>query len=499
MKVIKDVYMPILKRIKNKSMNMKKKIIVAMILVTLLPALFAGLVTELIFYDISTDSVHDFSSYENLFISYFLGTNQFAEKIKEDFDNQSNPQELVELFEAYKDDERFEGLGVILLLDDALFYQSSNIDETIDIIELEEDEDGFSYKVANGKYITFREVNFVYADGENLNMLFVLDSEHMFMTIAKYWISYVAYFILILIVFIIILLWWIKKSMDKPLNGIREMTQKMKSGDLESPLVYENEDEFKELANSIEELRLSLQESLKNQQRLEEEKSQIIRNVSHDLRTPLTAIRGYVAGIKDGVAKDPETINEYLDTIQVKADAIDSLINDLKVLSDLDDEIETYNFRDMNLMDFIKDCVEDMSFDVKHVGGNFELESSSDLCLVNADPLKLKRIFTNIIENSIKYRSDHPLLIKLAVQCEEESVFIRISDNGIGVDIGLKDKLFERFFRADSARGSETGGSGIGLSICKDIIKKHQGTIEAFPGVAGGLTIEMSFPLRRQL
>ncbi len=97
-------------------------------------------------------------------------------------------------------------------------------------------------------------------------------------------------------------------------------------------------------------------------------------------------------------------------------------------------------------MDFIKDCVEDMSFDVKHVGGTLELESSSECCHVHADPIKLKRIFTNIIENSIKYRSDHDLLIKLAVQCESESIFIRISDNGIGVDIALKDKLFERFF-----------------------------------------------------
>jgi len=482
---------------KNYKWTVKRKLVAAMILITLIPGLLAGVVNEVFFYNIVNDQSNDFSSYTNLFISYFLKTDEIADELEKTVNMNLEPEMVVKKLNRYFENEGIGGGGFLVYINEELYYQSAIITDKKLRYEYVDDEVE-DYWIINDRYYEFRNLELVYSDGSELDVLFVLDDEYGFREISKFWISYALYYIVTLTLLILSILWWIKRSIDKPLASIQNTASSMKYGDLDSPLIYDEDDEFSELAHGIEELRKSLKESLIQQKKLEEEKSQIIRNVSHDLRTPLTAIRGYVQGIKDGVAKDPETIGEYLDTIQMKADAIDSLINDLKVLSDLDDEIEDYQFQKMNIIEFLSDCVDDMSFDIKQLGGNIKLDDVNDTCEIEADPLKLKRVFTNIIENSMKYRGVESLEIRIGVQCEEDHVSIRVVDNGIGLDKGLKDLIFERFFRADQSRSSDTGGSGIGLSICKDIVAKHQGTVEAFPGVDQGLTIEVSFPLRRK-
>lgn len=489
--------MQILKNKFKKKLDLKQKMIVAMIVATLVPAFLSGIVSELVYYKIYDDEAYEVSDMEDVVLDYIIGANQFVESINSQFKGVVNGEDLIKVFKESNDLKKYEGLDMLLMQNHSLYYQSNNLisDRTIEVEIIGES----SMKLVNEQFLVVREENYIDKFDNDIEMLLVLDGGGMFKDAIEYFIAYIASYIIIMSISIISLLFWIKRSLDLPLKGIKEATYKMKCGDLDTPLTYENDDEFKELANSIEELRRSLKESIGQQRILEEEKSQIIRNVSHDLRTPLTAIRGYVQGIKDGVAKDQDTINEYLDTIQLKANAVDSLINDLKVLSDLDDEIEDYQFRKLDLVTFLKDCVEDMSFDVKQVNGQIALFITDDQCIVNVDPLKLKRVFTNIITNSIKYRSNDPLRLKIGVECEKELVFIRVTDNGIGIDMSLKDKIFDRFFRADIARGSDTGGSGIGLSICKEIMSKHNGTIEAFPGITRGLTIEMSFKLRGEL
>ena len=273
---------------------------------------------------------------------------------------------------------------------------------------------------------------------------------------------------------------WIYRSIAVPLVKLKKATKNIKEGNLDFVLEVEGNDEFSQLCQDFEEMRKRLKESTEEKILMDKENKELISNISHDLKTPITAVKGYVEGLLDGVADTPEKQQKYLRTIYNKANDMDRLINELTYYSSIDNNRIPYNFHRINVAEFFADCVEDVGLDLesKNIQLNYSNMVEPDTRII-ADPEQLKKVINNIIGNSIKYMDKEKGVIDIRLLDEVDSIRVEIEDNGKGIAAKDLGNIFERFYRTDASRNSMKGGSGIGLSIVKKIIEDHGGYIWA--------------------
>ncbi|MCR4990834.1 MAG: HAMP domain-containing histidine kinase [Lachnospiraceae bacterium] len=274
---------------------------------------------------------------------------------------------------------------------------------------------------------------------------------------------------------------WIAKSIISPINELNVAMQNIAEGNLDYRLGENTGGEFGTLYKNYEEMRLRLKESADEKLIADSRNRELVSNITHDLKTPITSIKGYVEGIMDGVADTPEKMDKYIKTIYNKANDMDKLINELTVYSGIDSNRVPYHFLRINVSDYFKDCIEEVGLDLesKNIKLDYLNLTSPDTQII-ADPEQLKRVINNIIGNSVKYidRTKTPQ-IDIRILDESESIKIEIEDNGRGISPRDLPNIFERFYRSDSSRNSSRGGSGIGLSIVKKIVEDHGGFIWA--------------------
>lgn len=273
---------------------------------------------------------------------------------------------------------------------------------------------------------------------------------------------------------------WINKDIYKPLKELSAAMQHIAEGDFDYRMTQAREDELGTLFENYEQMRLQLKENEEEKADNEKKSKELVSNISHDLKTPITSIKGYVEGIMDGVADTPEKMDKYIKTIYNKANDMDKLINELTTYSGIDSNKIPYHFHIINVSDYFSDCVEEVGLDLesKNIHLNYTNLAPADTCIV-ADPEQLKKVINNIIGNSIKYMGHNNGVIDIRILDEGESVKIEIEDNGKGIPAKDIGNVFERFFRSDASRNSMQGGSGIGLSIVKKIIEDHGGYVWA--------------------
>lgn len=273
---------------------------------------------------------------------------------------------------------------------------------------------------------------------------------------------------------------WINKDIYKPLKELSAAMQHIAEGDFDYRMTQVREDELGTLFENYEQMRLQLKENEEEKADNEKKSKELVSNISHDLKTPITSIKGYVEGIMDGVADTPEKMDKYIKTIYNKANDMDKLINELTTYSGIDSNKIPYHFHIINVSDYFSDCVEEVGLDLesKNIHLNYTNLAPADTCIV-ADPEQLKKVINNIIGNSIKYMGHNNGVIDIRILDEGESVKIEIEDNGKGIPAKDIGNVFERFFRSDASRNSMQGGSGIGLSIVKKIIEDHGGYVWA--------------------
>lgn len=284
----------------------------------------------------------------------------------------------------------------------------------------------------------------------------------------------------------------------KPVNKLNEAIKRVSSGDLDFTVEETGRGEMSGMINEFEDMRRRLKETLDERLRDEKENRELISNISHDLKTPITAIKGYVEGIMDGVADSPEKMDKYLRTIYTKANDMTHLINELTVYSQIDTNRIPYNFHRLNVTDYFSDCADELGLELEDKGIGFEYTNNvSEDVLIIADPEQLRRVINNIIGNSVKYmdKDNGNGKISIAVTDISDSVRIEIADNGRGISKEDLPYIFDRFYRTDASRNSSQGGSGIGLSIVKKIIEDHGGFIWATSEVNRGTT--MHFVIRK--
>lgn len=273
---------------------------------------------------------------------------------------------------------------------------------------------------------------------------------------------------------------WIYRSVAAPLVKLRKATQNIKEGNLDFVLDVEGTDEFSELCRDFEEMRRRLKESAEEKIAMDKENKELISNISHDLKTPITAVKGYVEGIMDGVANTPEKMDRYIKTIYNKANEMDRLINELTFYSKIDTDRIPYTFNKINVASYFSDCKEEIALDLANK--NIELAYfnyvDEDVMII-ADAEQLKRVINNIIGNSVKYMDKPKGYINIRIKDVGDFIQVEIEDNGPGIAMKDLPLIFERFYRADASRNSARGGSGIGLSIVRKIIEDHGGKIWA--------------------
>ena len=291
---------------------------------------------------------------------------------------------------------------------------------------------------------------------------------------------------------------WIRRGVFNPVNKLNIAMKKIKEGDFEYVLETDAKGEIGDLYRNYEDMRLRLKESTEESAENEKQNRELISNISHDLKTPITAIKGYVEGIMDGVADTPEKMDKYIKTIYNKANDMERLINELTYYSGIDNNRIPYNFHRINVTDYFGDCVEEVGMDLeqRNIRLNYSNLVSPDTVVI-ADPEQMKKVINNIISNSIKYMDKPNGVIDIRILDEVDSIRVEIEDNGKGIAQKDLGRIFERFYRTDASRNSAQGGSGIGLSIVKKIIEDHGGYIWATAKEGEGTC--MHFVLRKYI
>lgn len=279
------------------------------------------------------------------------------------------------------------------------------------------------------------------------------------------------------IVFIVIFIIVTNRKM-KYLDEIAVGLKNIANGKLSYRIEERGSDEIRNLAANINYMAGEVNRKIEAERMAEKTKADLITNVSHDLRTPLTSIMGYIGLIKEGRYENEKTMKEYLDIAFNKSQKLKALIEDLFEYTKLDNGGIKINKSEVNISEFIFQLTEELIPLFEENNLNIIKSSSEEKIFVELDPDKMLRVFENLLTNSIKY-SFKPGNIVVAVYESDGYVTVAIRNKGNNIPKDRLDKLFDRFYRVEESRNAQTGGTGLGLAIAKNIVQLHDGQIWA--------------------
>jgi histidine kinase len=349
-------------------------------------------------------------------------------------------------------------------------------------------------KIGSETY-SIKQLDFYLPDRSKASLFLLKDASPVVKFTRTFFPLLLAMLILILIFTNGLLTYYVSKSIIKPINSLKDAAEKIGQGQLDDPLVVKGKDEISQLTHSFEEMRKQLKSSTEMQKQYEINRKELIAHISHDLKTPITAIKGYVEGIRDGVANTADKQERYLQTIYQKSVDLDHLIDELFLYSKLDLKKLPFHFIILNLKSYLVDFVEELSFELekRNIQLSFHYDEQMSY-FIKADQEKLRRVFSNIMDNSLKYMDKESGEIAISLVAKKEQIIVSIHDNGPGIPEASLPYVFDQFFRAEQSRNKLTGGSGLGLSIAKMIIAEHSGDITANSQPGAGTTISIIFP-----
>lgn len=279
----------------------------------------------------------------------------------------------------------------------------------------------------------------------------------------------------VLAVFVTFMTQLLSISVQKPIRDLNAAANEIKNGNLSFNVLGSEYDEINELCQSFDNMRLELKLSRKRTQEMNAERNMLLANISHDLKTPITSIIGYIEGINDGLCDTPEKMNLYLNTIYKKTQLINDMVNNLSTYSKLELSRLEFNFSECDLNAFVKDFLADYALDLERNNLSLKTDFSPAPLPVKADLEKLSRVLSNVINNSIKYMDGESGKLFVHTYSADNGAYIEISDDGIGIAEEELEKVFEGFYRVDSSRNLNKSGSGLGLGIAKQIVERHGG------------------------
>ena len=280
------------------------------------------------------------------------------------------------------------------------------------------------------------------------------------------------------------------RHISQPLDTLTVGVARIRDGDLDTPIAYQEADEFKAACDAVDEMAARLKASLEQQQQEQQKKQELIAGMSHDLKSPLTSIRAYTEALLDGVAKDETAKQRYLQTIHAKEADIEAMVNRLFAFAKMDASTCPIHPETIPLRQTIQELAEEWD-----AGGmTIQIEIPAAL-QVTADPELLHRVLVNLLSNSKKYSGRKTVHVTISAEISNGLAEIVFADNGAGVTEEQLPKLFDAFYRGDAARTAPGEGSGLGLAIVKKSIEGMGGSVRAENAAAGGLKILFTLPL----
>lgn len=294
------------------------------------------------------------------------------------------------------------------------------------------------------------------------------------------------------------LLWITTRDIVRPLRQLEQGSRRIAEGDLNFRLESKVRNEVGSVIRSYEKMRSELQRSIDAQLALEENRKELISNISHDLKTPLTSIKGYVEGIRVGIADDPEKLKKYIDVIYSKTQDMDRMIDDLFLLSKLDLEQERFHLETVPLEPFYRQTMSELQMEYESAGVRLTSEyEAGQGDVVTMDVQKMRRVMLNIVGNSVKFMDKKEPHIHVRFGRQSDDWVFAVTDNGPGMGPNELERIFDRFYRGDAFRNQNVAGSGLGLAIVKQIIANHGGTIHARSEPGRFMTVMVSIPMKR--
>lgn len=227
--------------------------------------------------------------------------------------------------------------------------------------------------------------------------------------------------------------------------------------------------------------------------RLETVRTEFVANASHELRTPVTAIKGFAETLLDGALKQPELAEKFITIIANESNRLETIISDILELSRVEKKSEPMVVKPFEVVETVNNLIQFFykQADRKHISISVDAERP---VMMKADQHRIEQIFTNLIDNAINY-SDVDSEVKINIEQVNNSVHFSVSDKGIGIPKADQERIFERFYRVDKGRSRNSGGTGLGLSIVRNLIMNMNGTIHVESEVGIGTTFHIKLPL----
>lgn len=407
------------------------------------------------------------------------------------------------LLEKYNTDLKMQQAALVVRVNDSILYTAPSL-SGVDFAAILPDYDMGNNVIRNtlnagSRFFSYSKFDFYFStDTKEKGSIFVIHERSPFaQVISRLLPILIALFAVILLLTGFLLYRYVTRKIIKPLDQLRRSAEHIKDGDLTFELKAASKDEVGQLVQTFDQMRKRLNESIQLQLHYEENRKQLLSNISHDLRTPITTIKGYAEGIRDGVTNTEEKLNKYVAAIYTRASDMERLVNELLYFSKLDLKKEPFSFQKLELSPFLYNAADEMSIEFVNQEVEVAWENMpQEPLFVLADREKLKRVVMNLLDNCLKYMNRQPKKITIAVERRPEYAVITVKDNGPGIPGEALPHIFERFYRAEPSRNqSVAGGSGLGLAIAKQIIEGHGGEISASSELGRGTSISFTLKL----
>lgn len=301
-------------------------------------------------------------------------------------------------------------------------------------------------------------------------------------------------FILAGVVGVLLLVWMYvsSKKLLTPLRTISENLEKLSLGMPVSPLPIGRNNQYGQIISSINRLIVQLASQREQLNRLEKVRQEFVANASHELRTPISAIQGFVETLLEGAVDDPAHNRKFLGIIERNVFRLKALVDDMLSLASIENTV--LGSEKVAIKATLRQLLDDMGLDqdpriiVKMTG--------TDVTVVG-DASEIRSAFQNYISNALKYCPERSVTITLV--CEPSEISFSVHDEGVGIETSAQARLFERFYRSDADRSREQGGTGLGLAIVKHVVEKYGGKVSVESTLGEGATFGWIVPVSRNV
>ena len=283
------------------------------------------------------------------------------------------------------------------------------------------------------------------------------------------------------------------RSITSPIRDMQEIAQRISRGDFSKKIKIRSKDELGDLARSLNTMSEELQQKIDNLRRMDRMRTDFVANVSHELKTPLTLIKGYIETLEDRAIDDKEKARKFISIIKEHAERLGNIIDDLLSLSELELSKDSIEKTDFDLKNLIDEVALGFGHALDTKKQSLGIDVQGDGFRIKADRDRIEQLFVNLIDNAVKYTKETGrILVSLAEQ--RDTITVTVEDNGIGIPKEHLDRVFERFYRVDKARSRQLGGTGLGLGIAKHIVLAHKGEIHIESEFNKGTKVSVTLP-----